>query len=68
MVAIQETGRERSDIVIEEEDHDGWGPIRPRRSSMPPEFHAADTQDDDDEPDTMRVLCTPLPQGMPEKR
>ena len=79
MVAIHETVQERTDVVLDdEEDHDGWGPIRPRRSGMPPDLHAADTHhhehehdhqhDDDDEPDTMHVLCTPLPQGIPDKR
>jgi hypothetical protein len=30
-------------LVDEEEDHDGWGPIRPRRSSTPPDLHRADS-------------------------
>jgi hypothetical protein len=39
MVTINETGRAEPPTILaeEEEDHDGWGPIRPRRSSMPPD-------------------------------
>lgn len=68
MVAIQETGpEERSGVLIEDdEDHDGWGPIRPRRSSMPPDMHVADT--DADDPITMPIICTPLPAGLPETK
>lgn len=39
MVTITETGREEPPKIgadDEEDVHDGWGPIRPRRSSMPP--------------------------------
>ena len=65
MVTIHEPGREdRTEILIEEdEDHDGWGPIRPRRSSTPPAMHA-----EQEERDTIPVLCTPLPEGIPDKR
>jgi len=48
MVTVNETGREmQSELLLEDDDHDGWGPIRPRRSSMPPDGssdpHARDT-------------------------
>lgn len=67
MGAMQQTGpEERSGVLIEEEEeHDGWGPIRPRRSSMPPDMHAAA---DPDDPITMPVICTPLPAGFPETK
>jgi hypothetical protein len=41
---VNEPGRDTLSkiLVDEEEDHDGWGPIRPRRSSMPPDdLHCA---------------------------
>jgi len=62
MVTINEMGRvEPSAILVDDdEDHDGWGPIRPRRSSMPPDAHI-----DPHERDTIPVLCAP-PQGEPE--
>jgi hypothetical protein len=41
---------ELQELQIDEEDHDGWGPIRPRRSSMPPDHHAADLSDRDTVP------------------
>ena len=67
MVTIQEPGsEERTEILIdEEEDHDGWGPIRPRRSSNPPTMH---TMHATEERDTLPILCTPLPEGLPDKR
>ncbi|HET6332010.1 MAG TPA: hypothetical protein VFG30_02305 [Polyangiales bacterium] len=40
MVTISETGRDEPPKILaddEEDVHDGWGPIRPRRSSMPPD-------------------------------
>jgi hypothetical protein len=40
MVTINETGRAEPPTISaddEEDVHDGWGPIRPRRSSMPPD-------------------------------
>jgi hypothetical protein len=43
MVTINEMGREEPPAILvddDDEDHDGWGPIRPRRSSMPPDVHA----------------------------
>ena len=56
MVTINEMGREEPSAipVDDDEDHDGWGPIRPRRSSMPPEMHA-DTHERDKTP----ALYTP---------
>ena len=38
-MVIKEPGRDTLSkiLVDEEDDHDGWGPIRPRRSSMPPD-------------------------------
>jgi len=65
MVTIHEPGREeRTEILIEdEEDHDGWGPIRPRRTSAPPDMHTTA-----DERATLPVICTPLPEGLPDKR
>ena len=64
MVTIKEPGRdERTEIVIEDdEDHDGWGPIRPRRSSTPPVMHAAE-----DDRDTVPVQCAPHPDGVPDE-
>ena len=42
MVRISDIGPgEQSEGVVDDDDeHDGWGPIRPRRSSMPPDTHA----------------------------
>jgi hypothetical protein len=61
MVEINEMGPgDRSEILIddtENEEHDGWGPIRPRRSSAPPDLHA-----DTPERDTIPVQCPP-PEG-----
>lgn len=37
---------EPQELQIDDEDHDGWGPIRPRRSSMPPDQHSADPLSD----------------------
>ena len=56
MVTINEMGREDTSAILvdDDEDHDGWGPIRPRRSSMPPDAHA-----DLHERDTIPVLCAP---------
>jgi len=64
MVAINETqtqtGREEPPKVFvdaegneEEEGHDGWGPIRPRRSSMPPDHPDAHDRD------TIPMICLP---------
>jgi hypothetical protein len=51
MMMGNETKRvEPPDLPIEDEDHDGWGPIRPRRSSMPPDHHAVDVPDRDSRP------------------
>jgi hypothetical protein len=59
MVTINEMGRETPSAipVDDDEEHDGWGPIRPRRSSMPPVMHA-----DTDERDSDPALCTPQPE------
>jgi hypothetical protein len=71
MVTINETGRhEPPKIFADDEDdiHDGWGPIRPRRSSMPPDHphsahaaHAAHDEHDLDEQDrdTIPLICLP---------
>lgn len=42
MVGISDMGPgERSENLVDDDDeHDGWGPIRPRRSSMPPDVSA----------------------------
>jgi len=58
MVTINETGREEPPKIFvdegeEEEGHDGWGPIRPRRSSMPPDHPDAH------ERDTVPMICLP---------
>jgi hypothetical protein len=56
MVTINETGREEPPKIFaeeDEEDHDGWGPIRPRRSSMPPDHPDAH------ERDTIPMICLP---------
>ena len=66
MVTINETGREEPPKIFssvnananiheeaEEEGHDGWGPIRPRRSSMPPDHPDAHDHD------TIPMICLP---------
>jgi hypothetical protein len=56
MVTINETGREEPPKMLlddDEEDHDGWGPIRPRRSSMPPDHPDAHDRD------TVPMICLP---------
>jgi hypothetical protein len=56
MVTINETGRGQPLKIgaDEEEDiHDGWGPIRPRRSSMPPDH------DDENDRVTIPLICSP---------
>jgi hypothetical protein len=64
MVTINATGREEPPKILaeDEEDHDGWGPIRPRRSGMPPD-HA-----DEHERDTIPLICSPHPDGQRDKR
>ena len=37
------------EVSSEEDDHDGWGPIRPRRSSMPAPLIAAGQHDTEHE-------------------
>lgn len=56
MVSINETGREEPPKVLadEEDDHDGWGPIRPRRSSMPP-----DHPPEEPEREQKMMICPP---------
>jgi hypothetical protein len=59
MVTINETGRDEPPKILaedEEDGHDGWGPIRPRRSSMPPNH----PDDDEHERDTIPLICQPL--------
>ena len=60
MVTNNETGRDEPPKIFsngedetEEEGHDGWGPIRPRRSSMPPDHPDAH------ERDTIPMICLP---------
>lgn len=55
MVSINGSGREEPPKVLadEEDDHDGWGPIRPRRSSMPPDHADADEHARD------KMICRP---------
>ena len=56
MVTINETGRDEPPKMLVEEDeegHDGWGPIRPRRSSMPPDHPDAH------ERDAIPMICLP---------
>jgi hypothetical protein len=55
MVTINETGREEPPKVLaddEEDVHDGWGPIRPRRSSMPPDHPETHEHERQREPNT----------------
>lgn len=63
MVTINENGRDEPPVLTseEEEDHDGWGPIRPRRSSLPPDH------DDDATRETIPLICAPHPDGQPDK-
>jgi hypothetical protein len=35
MTSETQGGGAPPDLFDDEEDHDGWGPVRPRRSSMP---------------------------------
>jgi hypothetical protein len=35
-----------SGVLDDEEDHDGWGPVRPRRSSMPAPLSADAPKED----------------------
>jgi hypothetical protein len=64
MVTINEPGREEPPKIFgeveeaeEEEGHDGWGPIRPRRSSMPPDHPDAHEREMNREMNTM--ICRP---------
>ena len=63
MVTINETGRDDPPVILsdEEEDHDGWGPIRPRRSNIPPDH--ADEHARDADP----LICSPHPDDRREK-
>jgi hypothetical protein len=64
MVTINETGRDDPPkILADDEDdvHDGWGPIRPRRSSMPPDHPY------EEEGDTIPLICLPPRAGEPDK-
>ena len=67
MVTVNEIGREElSEILVDDdEDHDGWGPIRPRRSSMPPHAHVELS-----ERDTLpaAAICAPQRSEPPSRR
>jgi hypothetical protein len=67
MVTINETGRDEPPAIIanpadEDDVHDGWGPIRPRRSSMPPDLPY------EEEGDTIPLICLPQRDGETQDR
>jgi hypothetical protein len=46
VMSVNEPGKSSTiEVSLEEDDHDGWGPIRPRRSSMPAPVVAASEHD-----------------------